>query len=302
MSVGTLSAVAYVSGILIHGLCRDRWDFVAPLFYAMRLPLLGLSAATSGFCWRQVCWRRAALSCWVVATITATVWGLDSLAWRGQAPQENSISLLLWNINRGNLGYEHIAREIEARDTDVVALVEATGRGQDESMWSQLVPSYRAYKLGSGLTLLLRGEMVSMEPGMLAEALKFRILHLKLKQGEFALTIVDVASDPLLPRQPAFRVIGSLLDRHPNLPHVLVGDFNTPPGSVNFDRLRNSYVNAFDARGTGLRETWPMFCPVLHLDQVWGDARIEWLRCEHGWSLRSDHRPVVAQFSLKSSP
>lgn len=235
----------------------------------------------------------------VATIIIAMCWLKDSYLFRDETPPRESIKLVFWNVNRGNLGYTAIAEEIAAHNADVVALVEATGHGQDAQMWKKHLAGYEVHKLGSGMMVFVRGQLFDMEPGRFKEALGYRIMRLTLPQGEFALTIVDVASDPLLSRRPAFDRINEITNRHPKLPHVLVGDFNTPLGSVHFDRLPADYTNAFVERGSGLRETWPSTSPVLHLDQAWGDHKVQWHRCVHGWTLRSDHRPVVVDFSLK---
>ncbi len=226
-------------------------------------------------------------------------WLKDSYLFRSETPPRESIKLVFWNVNRGNLGYTAIAEEIATYNADIVALVEATGHGQDVLTWKKHLAGYELHKLGSGMMVFVRGQLFDMEPGRFKEALGYRILRLGLPQGEFALTIVDVASDPLLSRRPAFDKINEITNRHPKLPHVMVGDFNTPPDSVHFDRLPAEYTNAFIEKGSGLRETWPSTSPVLHLDQVWGDRKVQWHRCLHGWTLRSDHRPVVVEFSLK---
>ncbi len=89
-----------------------------------------------------------------------------------------------------------------------------------------------------------------------------------------------------------------LFDRHSNMPFILAGDFNTPPDSVFMDLLRETGSNAFEQSGEGFRETWPVFAPLLTLDQIWGNRQIKWHRCRQLWSLRSDHRPVVAEFEI----
>jgi len=299
MCLLVLSSVVFVGGIVIWLTWRDQLPLTAPLFYALPLPLLALSGLVASESSRMLGRRFLARSLLgVVVTITG-IWLTEALAWRDEQPPREAIKLLFWNVNRGHLGYALIADEIAARNADVVALVEATGNGQQVEMWRRHLAGYEIHRLGSGMLLAIRGSMLEMEPGRLREALGFRVMRVRLNQGEFALTIVDVASDPLLSRRPAFEKIKELTGRHPKLPHVLVGDFNTPTASPLFDLLPTEYSNAFIKTGVGYRETWPMTSPVLHLDQVWGDSRIAWHRCEHGWSLRSDHRPVTVEFSLK---
>ncbi len=297
--LGLASGVAFVVGVAIWLTCRDQWELAAPLFYAMPLPLLAVCGVVTSECLRVLRRRRIALLFLVAAIGIAGKWSLDAFASRGDEPPKEAMRLLFWNVNRGNLGYEAIAAEILDRNADVVTLVEAVADGQKVEFWKRHLAGYQIEKLGGGMMLFVRGHMLELEPGRLREALGYRVMRVRVGQQEFALTIADVASDPLLSRRPAFEKIRELAGRHPKLPHVLVGDFNTPTSSPLFDLLPPDYSNAFEKKGSGYRETWPMTSPVLHLDQVWGDSRIEWHRCQHGWSLRSDHRPVIVEFSLK---
>lgn len=298
-SLLVLSGLVFVSGLVIWLTARDQSPLTAPLFYALPLPVLALSGLVASESSRMLGRRVLARSLLGLVAAVAGVWLTQAFAWRSAQPPRDAIKLLFWNVNRGNLGYALIADEVAARNADIVTLVEATGDGQQVEMWRRHLAGYEVHRLGSGMLLAIRGSMLEMEPGRLREALGFRVMRVRLNHGEFALTIVDVASDPLLSRRPAFEKINELTGRHPQLPHVLVGDFNTPTASPLFDLLPTDYSNAFVSKGSGYRETWPMTSPVLDLDQVWGDSRIVWHRCEHGWSLRSDHRPVTVEFSLK---
>jgi len=99
-------------------------------------------------------------------------------------------------------------------------------------------------------------------------------------------------------RRAVFETLDSIAARNSDLPLLVVGDFNTPLDSVHVDLLRSDLTNAFESSGTGYRETWPVILPVLSLDQIWGNSGIRWHRSWCESSLRSDHRRVVAEFSI----
>ena len=65
-------------------------------------------------------------------------------------------------------------------------------------------------------------------------------------------------------------------------------------------RARNPahpFLVAQDGDGVvGFAPTWPVPCPVLSLDHVWASRSLAVRTCEQGWSLRSDHRPVLFTF------
>ena len=79
---------------------------------------------------------------------------------------------------------------------------------------------------------------------------------------------------------------------------VILGDFNTPADSAHFELLRRSHVNAFEEAGAGYAASWPGFAPLLTLDQIWVSAPARVQHCELGWTLISDHRPVVAEIAI----
>ena len=79
---------------------------------------------------------------------------------------------------------------------------------------------------------------------------------------------------------------------------LILGDFNTPRESALLDPLRANLTHAFESAGDGLAETWPAFLPVLSLDQIWSSPGLRAVWCEHGHSLRSEHRAVIADFDF----
>ena len=80
-----------------------------------------------------------------------------------------------------------------------------------------------------------------------------------------------------------------------------MGDFNTPTDSLFLREIHRDFENAFEQAGDGYSATWPLPVPVLTLDQIWVNKGIEVYRCRLGWSLRSDHRPVLTDITIESS-
>jgi endonuclease/exonuclease/phosphatase (EEP) superfamily protein YafD len=234
--------------------------------------------------------------------IQAIAWACNVFGWNTGREAE-STRLLFWNVCRGNLGYDAIAREIAAVDPGIVALVEATRQGQDSGFWNTALPGYSATCLGAGMTLLVRNgtqpvEVEIIEKGQVPGECRYRVLVLDTGEQRLRLLIADIKSSPLMFRRPAFARLASIAARSADLPSLVVGDFNTPLDSVHVDLLRDDLANAFESSGTGYRETWPVILPVLSLDQIWGNSGVTWHRCWCESSLRSDHRRVVAEFSI----
>lgn len=207
--------------------------------------------------------------------------------------------MAFWNVSRGTFGYTHVAREIVEMDADVVTMVEAVKSATNTDFWEESCPGYRAYRLGSGMMLLVRGRIHGVEKVRAARVGRWRIADVETRGKRFSVAVCDVTSHPMLFRKPVFDALAKMFASRSGEPLILAGDFNTPPDSVHYVGIRQHANNAFESAGEGFRETWPVVFPVLTLDQVWGNHKIEWLRCRHLWTARSDHRPVVAEFEIK---
>lgn len=297
--LAVVSFATWLVGLLLRLTLRDAWQPLAAVFYALPTPVLlagGLVAAES---FRMLRWRRRMFAMYASLVLQLACWLPTAFHFRAEEAPKNSVRLAFWNVSRGGRGYEHAARELIASNPDVVCLVEATGKGQRPETWQPHFPGFTVHPLGSGMVLLVRGEAYAIEPGMVRDILKYRSMRLRVGGHRFRLVLVDIISDPLESRAPAFEKLSVLLPTPAGLPTVLVGDFNTPPESVHFRHLPATWTNAFDASGSGYRATWPIFTPVLALDQLWGSPQIHWHRCEYGWSTRSDHRALTADFSVE---
>lgn len=294
-----VAAAFWLIGTVLWLTVRDRFPVITPLAYGLPLPLVvvfGFWAVallpverTNNLRWRRV---------WLLAVVVQSVVWLSSVfVFRAEDVPEEAATLLFWNVCRGYGDFEKVGAEINAMDADVVALVEATNDGQNEALWRKACPGYEVTRLGSGMMLLLRGERLHWEFGAVPGFCRYQVLDLKVKGHLVTLIILDVRSDPRFSRQPAFERLEELVTQYSDRPLIIAGDFNTPLESVHVARLRQRMQNAFEVRGSGMRDTWPVVLPILSLDQVWGNDHVEWHRCEHGWSSKSDHRPVLSSFS-----
>jgi len=286
----------WLVGTVLWLTVRDRFPVLAPVSYGLPLPV----QVAFGF-WAIVFVqfeRRKLRIAWLVVVLLQTgCWLSSAVVFRAEETPQEAATLLFWNVCRGYGDFEKIGAEILALDADVVALVEATNAGQNEALWRKACPGYEITRLGSGMVLMLRGERLNWEFGAVPGECRYQILDLKVKGQRVTLIILDVKSDPRFSRKPAFDGLEEVVTRFSDRPLIIAGDFNTPLDSIYVARLRQRMQNAFEARGSGLLDTWPVVLPVLSLDQVWGNDHVRWHRCEHGWSLRSDHRPVLATFS-----
>jgi endonuclease/exonuclease/phosphatase family metal-dependent hydrolase len=90
---------------------------------------------------------------------------------------------------------------------------------------------------------------------------------------------------------------------HCTPPRLLCGDFNAPPGSLAYRRLRRAMRDVQTRPGgTGPQSTFPARCPLLCLDHIFhsSDIGVRETRVGRGRQARlaSDHLPVVAEVVL----
>lgn len=296
LAIGLLS----LSGLLVRLTIRDASVPFSTLFYATPLPLLSVGVAFFAFRQRQVWWRRAfvALALVLAAWTVATHWGRH--APRGVAGK--AVKVLFWNTGRGAFSSsEGIAAEVTQAGADIVVLVEAVPWKEPDTIrqfWREACPQYRPSILGGGIVLLSRfpsGETTTADLPLLSIT---RQVEVDCDGHPLTLLICDLGSNPFRSRQAVLMQVAEAAERLIDRPALVLGDFNTPPDSAHFGPLRKSYRNVFETAGTGYLATWPMPAPVLCLDQMWINGSVEPGNCKHLWTVRSDHRPVLAELGL----
>lgn len=304
-SIVASASVVWAVGTLLWATLQDAVPFLSGVYYALPMPVLILAGAiVCVACLRRLRDCRMTAACLLLFEMQLIVWGGQAFSVSVDAPPADSHRFVFWNVCRGNFGYDATARELADFDADVIALVEATEQAEYPDFWTSRLPGYSAKRLGSGMMILCRGEILDVRPGNVTvpeepEAVcRYRIISLRVDGVAMQVLLMDVKSHPLMFREPAFVRLAELADELSDQPLIVAADFNTPINSVWIDQLRSRLTNSFEAAGEGYRETWPTLLPVLCLDQVWGNDRVTWHRSRHGWSIRSDHRSVAAEFSM----
>jgi endonuclease/exonuclease/phosphatase family metal-dependent hydrolase len=96
---------------------------------------------------------------------------------------------------------------------------------------------------------------------------------------------------------------------YPELPRIIVGDFNMPADSTLFRRHWGDLRDAFVRAGLGYgytspchtRRIWPRGFPWLQVDHVLVSAEWEVVRCSIGQNDGSDHRLMTARLRLRGN-
>lgn len=302
-----VAAAVWATGTFLWWTVQDSIPILSGIYYALPLPILvvaGLFVCAAVLRKGSDC--RMTAACLLLLEMQVVVWSGQVFHFSVEEPPSDACRFVFWNVCRGNFGYDATARELVDLDADVIALVEATEQAEYPDFWASRISGYSAKRLGSGMMILCRGEILGVQPGNVTvsaepEAVcRYRIISLRVDGSLMRVLLMDVKSHPLMFRKPAFVRLAELADELADQPLIVAADFNTPINSVWVDQLRSRLTNSFEEAGEGYRETWPTLLPVLCLDQVWGNENVIWHRSRHGWSIRSDHRSVTADFSLSN--
>lgn len=303
---------------------RDGW-FLSYAFYATPPTVLTLMATGATFCSLVVRRRRRALVPLALA-LCSGIWAYTD-AWRHNAPPPPAgptLRVLFWNIAGGVTGLDRVTEVIRQAPADVVALAEALppgprrgllGRAGTQALqaaadaraayWRAALPGWYVHVDPSGIALLSRVPLAEPQPGMLGwDALTAfgRCVSTEVEVGGRAvkLLVVDVPNKRGRSRFVPLSHLYELLDQQPpDVPLLLMGDFNTPRDSAHLVPLQQRMQHAFDAAGRGYGATWPMPLPVLQIDHAWASPSLLLHRCTLGWSLLSDHRAVLVECSIR---
>lgn len=151
-----------------------------------------------------------------------------------------------------------------------------------------------------GNAVLTRGEIKSAYVHPLPGSGEPRSLlqtDIALDGQEFTFFVTHLAAWGRLLRVARLRQIGELGDiiARGSLPHVLVGDFNVPPGA---DEIRNLLQHGhLRVIGDHRESTFPM--TRQRLDYIFADARWEAVGTEVIRRGPSDHWAIVAELNLR---
>jgi hypothetical protein len=223
-----------------------------------------------------------------------TTWSSGVGFWRGE-----TIRVVTWNVGHGRLGLPALAAELADLKPDIAIIVEADPKtGDVKAIFREAFPEHQVFRLGAGIVLVSRwpgGEATTYEFGEGDVESRVREVQLQTPWGACTVFGCDMASDVLYVRGPHFEKLADVIAKKAGGSVIVAGDFNTPLDSPEFDRLRKlGLKEAFETAGSGYLPTWPVPCPVLSLDQIWTNAKLQPVNCTRKWSWRTDHAASVA--------
>ena len=291
-----LATPVLVLATLLHLSVKDAWQPLAVLFYALPLPLLALGW---GMLWLLWGWRRTMGLVSLALALGSFVFWL-AISHRSPSPRnvEPALTVLSWNMAHRRLPSASLEALLRTHRPDITGLVEVGLRhGDPNPLTASPLPGFTTTKLLNGMAVVVLGQVRVLEERQLPCNTKFAVIEATVDGKAWRIFIVDGVSKPLRSRREA---LAALLQKAQGGSHtVLLGDFNTPADSAHFREWRQVLHHAFDEAGSGLRETWPRWVPVLALDHVWSSGDALPLRAEKIWDASSDHAALLVELARK---
>ena len=300
ISAAGLGATALLAlAVLLHLTVRDRIYGPSLLFYAAPWPVIAATAAATAFFWHWKKRRVPAALFALLAIAALTVWLRSSWRHHPQPAARGALRVVHWNVSRPGGGLPAIAAWLRAQDADVITLAEGHSRRRSTlAEWQAEMPGYEAAEFMGEMTCLIRGRILSREEREFSPNAYCALIRAEVRGHPLTILQLDVAPSTWCPSASAFTKLPEIVRPHLGENLLVLGDFNVPRESAFLEPLRAEMTQAFESVGDGLAETWPIVLPVLSLDQIWSGPRLHALHCEHGHSLHSDHRAVIADFDF----
>ena len=221
-------------------------------------------------------------------------------------------SILQFNLYVKNTNIDNVIKTLKDKNADVVALEEV------EYHWPKVLTNagidklypYKAFIPGSGNYLYSKfpivktiNNQINKQKGRFGQEC-FVEATLNIQNNRVHVFVVHTMT-PTLPSYLALQQdnLKRLADRVKLLPQgepiILVGDFNTSPFSLEYQKLIKDTGLQDSQQGKGLQPSWPSIFPIIPIDHVLLSKNIQVLNRSIGPFVPfSDHLPVKADLQL----
>ena len=310
-----------------------RWDHAAALtvfpFWAWCLlgALLGL---VSWLFYRQR-WVLGVMALWIVTMVIGSDETKPLLRLRADLPQpgvpQNFNGEKMLRVVSLNCHYMNpiCAEEVLPWHPDIVLLQEAPSPAALEGLARRLYPDGKSKHLIGGyeVAVLTRGEvqafvatvqqmstptiMRELPCTILLDGKKIHVVCVHLQGavtdvGLHRLSTWDSHYRNRLSRREEMKDVRRYLEIQKTMegaPIVIGGDFNAPAGDAVFRELIPEFTDAFAAVGSGWGDSFPNKTPLLRIDHIYANQRLQPMRARTVQTVNSDHRMLVVDFALR---
>ena len=300
--IGSVPALFAVGQVAVDRWAWSQWLFWIPAWVAGPLALAALAAVRR---WTPVGGARRAATVALAALAALAGWRFlaNDVGWRPFAsPSSGGVSVAHWNPQWPGQDSMAAGRAFAPLLGDVSVLTSPGSMLRSPVAGTWVPDGLACVDLGLvGIVsrlpvldarLLLVGEVA---PGWRYWLAWFEV---RLPNDDpFALLVVDLPSNPLLPRSEVAAALAHAVDAAvPRTPDVILGDLNTLPGSVVFAALPEGARAAPAWRSSGWLATYPRPWAWVRIDSMLADRRWEWVRyATHDLGMRR-HRAQRGEF------
>lgn len=259
----------------------SQWLWWMPTPIALAIAALGCALALRPG--RIQTKRRRRIARWIIALAAIGIYflAIEHRFIRLSSPhtpiERPSLKLVHWNASHVQQGSPaEYARKIIELDADLTILTNPGRILWEQPLHDWLGSEENRPKLAGRFAVLTR--LPIQELRMLVEAEGISIVLLKIDAPPLGRTLslflVDLPSDPRLPRMRTARRARQLLDQalsisaDPIAPDLVVGDFNIPRGSASIRALFPTMRHAFHEAGRGYGASFHRDWPLWHIDHI----------------------------------
>ncbi len=301
---GGLVDIILVLGLLGTWIgCLGRWHWFLALFDHFRLQgAIACLVALVLLLWRRRWW----LVGFAAVSLMVNVWPLwkitGTLAASTQADAKPGLKIISLNVLTSNQRHAETLAYLEGSNADVILLLEVNGD------WEQsMLPLRKTHPHGTvearednfGIALFSRWPLEDYKvTSMVPEGLPS--ITTLITVGDRKLRLVG--THPLPPsgeeaqsvQLAQFAAIGKFVSATPDVPAIVLGDFNATPWSGALDVLRANSSLDFRCRDVVWLPTWQVRTPLaLPIDLALCTPQVFFEQREIGPDVGSDHRAQV---------
>lgn len=277
-----LSLLAWLIGrILTDRFAWSQWLWWIPTPAALIAAALGLLFAFRRAATRARRRRRILLwtACFFGLLIDFTTFEHRLLHSTPARPQRRLV-IAHWNTtletgpgNRGDASHAALLRAVQSLDSDILVLTSPPADIVAALDATATSPAKRLHALNLWpLYLRTRLPILHIHEPVATAGVFIMVVELDATAQlgrPITLYLVDLPSNPRLPRMPMMRDARRLVDKS-NLPppDIVMGDFNIPRHSASIAALFPGLRDAYDNAGHGYGATFPRRMPLYHIDHV----------------------------------